>query len=89
MIAAAANWGSIAEVCITAVIGIAALAGGVQGWALKRTTKIERVMLIVAGFALVYPAAVADVVGIGLVAVALAMQWLRKDEVRLPPPRPA
>ncbi|HTP63530.1 MAG TPA: TRAP transporter fused permease subunit [Burkholderiales bacterium] len=86
---AAANWGSIAEVCITAVIGIAALAGGVQGWALKRTTTAERVMLIVAGFALVYPAAVADIAGIGLVAAALTMQWLRKNEVGAAPARPA
>jgi TRAP-type uncharacterized transport system fused permease subunit len=76
---AAANWWSIAEVCVTALIGIAALAGGVQGWALKQTTLPERVMLIVAGFALVYPSAVADVVGLGLVIVVGAMQLLRKS----------
>ena len=33
---AAANWWSIAEVTLTAAIGVAALAGGFQGWALKR-----------------------------------------------------
>jgi TRAP transporter 4TM/12TM fusion protein len=76
---AGANWGSIAEVCVTAVIGITALACGVQGWALKRTTTLERVMLIVAGFALVYPSVTADVVGLGLVAAAIAMQLLRKS----------
>jgi TRAP transporter 4TM/12TM fusion protein len=76
---AAANWWSIAEVTLTAAIGIAALAGGFQGWALKRTTLPERWMLIVAGFALVYPSALADLIGFGLVVAVLAMQYLRKQ----------
>src|SRR5712664_983068 len=74
-----ADWGSIALVTGTAALGIAALAGGVQGWALKRTTGIEQGMLIVAGRALVYPKALADAVGIALVALVLAMQFLRRD----------
>jgi len=75
---ATANWWSIAEVTLTAAIGIAALAGGFQGWALKRCTALERWMLIVAGFALVYPSTVADVIGFGLVVAALTLQYLRK-----------
>ncbi|MEN3296424.1 MAG: hypothetical protein V7642_5677, partial [Burkholderiales bacterium] len=75
---AAANWWSIAEVTFTAAVGIAALAGGFQGWALIRTTMLERVMLIVAGFALVYPTATADAVGLGLVIAALAIQYVRR-----------
>jgi len=74
-----ADWGSIALVTGTAALGIAALAGGVQGWALKRATWIEQGMLIVAGLALVYPKALADAVGIALVALVLAMQFLRRD----------
>ena len=74
-----ANWWSIGEVTLTAAAGIAALAGGFQGWALKRTTLVERWMLIVAGFALVYPSATADVVGFGLLLAALAMQALRRE----------
>ena len=70
-----ANWWSIAEVTLTAAVGIAALAGGFQGWALKRATPLERVMLIVAGFALVYPTALADAVGFLLVLAVLAMQY--------------
>ena len=76
---AAANWWSIAEVTLTAAVGIAALAGGFQGWALKRCTTLERWMLIVAGFALVYPSTLADLIGFGLVIVALLMQYLRKN----------
>jgi TRAP transporter 4TM/12TM fusion protein len=74
---AAANWWSIAEVTITCALGIAALAAGFQGWALRRTSKIERVLLIVAGFLLAYPGWMADVAGISLVVVVAAMQLLR------------
>jgi TRAP transporter 4TM/12TM fusion protein len=77
---AAANWWSIAEVAFTAAVGIAALAAGFQGWALKRTTTLERWMFIVAGFALVYPGWVADLLGFGLVSAALGLQWLRRHD---------
>jgi TRAP transporter 4TM/12TM fusion protein len=76
---AGANWWSIAEVTLTAAVGIAALAAGFQGWAIKKTTLIERVMLLVAGFALVYPSNSADIIGFGLVIAAMAMQYLRSD----------
>jgi TRAP-type uncharacterized transport system fused permease subunit len=75
---ASADWWSIAQVTLTCAVGIAALAAGFQGWALKRTTLAERWMLIVAGFALVYPGAVADLIGFGLVAAVLVMQYLRR-----------
>jgi len=77
---AAANWWSIAEVTLTAAVGIAALAAGFQGWALRRTTMIERWMLIIAGIALVYPGRIADVIGFGLVMAALAMQYFRPGD---------
>ena len=76
---AAANWWSIAQVTLTAAAGIAAIAAGFQGWALKKTTLIERWMFIVAGFALAYPGAMADLIGFGLALAALALQYLRKE----------
>ncbi len=82
---ATANWWSIAEVTLTSAIGVAALAAGFQGWAIRRTTIIERTLLIVAGFAMVWPGRVSDLVGIAVVAAALGLQMLRKVE---PQPTP-
>jgi TRAP transporter 4TM/12TM fusion protein len=76
---AGADWGSVAEVTITAAVGIVALAGSFQGWLFKRTPLYERVMLGVAGFLLVYPNVLCDIVGFVLVAMVLASQWLRKE----------
>lgn len=78
---AAADWWSIAQVTLTAAVGIAAIAAGFQGWMVLRTTAVERIMLIVAGFALVYPGTVSDIVGFALVLAAIGLQYLRSRQV--------
>jgi TRAP transporter 4TM/12TM fusion protein len=75
---AEADWGAVALVTFTAAVGIAALAGGLQGWLLRRTTVMERWMLVVAGFLLVYPKAWADLAGFGLVALVIVLQVMRR-----------
>jgi TRAP transporter 4TM/12TM fusion protein len=74
-----ADWGSIALVTITAAVGVLALAAGFQGWAWRKTTLWERIMLIVAGVALVYPGKVSDIVGFALVVIVVLTQWVKKD----------
>ncbi len=64
----------------TAFVGIAALAGGVENMLFKKTTIYERIMLIVAGLALVYPQPLYDIVGFVLIAVVIITQKLRKGE---------
>jgi TRAP transporter 4TM/12TM fusion protein len=73
-----ADWGSIALVTFTAAVGIMALAGAFQGYLFKRSPAWERLMLLVAGVALVYPKTLFDILGFGLVAVVLFTQWFRK-----------
>jgi TRAP-type uncharacterized transport system fused permease subunit len=58
--------GSIADTLltvVTALVGIAALAGGAQNWFLREANRSERAMLISAGLLLVYPELVADGIG--------------------------
>jgi len=81
---AQADWGSIALVTITAAIGIVALAGGLQGWLLRKTTSIERWTLVVAGLMLVYPRAMFDYIGAALVVTVVVLQLYRRNEARPP-----
>jgi TRAP-type uncharacterized transport system fused permease subunit len=74
---AQADWGSIARVTITACFGIAALAGGLQGWLFRKTNLLERWLLIVSGLMLVYPSALSDYIGLALLIAVIAMQRLR------------
>lgn len=67
---------------ITALVGIFALAAGMDGWMFKRATHYERAILIIAGLALVYPALVYDFVGLGLVGIAiLSQKVIRKNNL--------
>ena len=76
---AQADWMSVAIVSVTAIIGIVALAGGLQGWLLRQTKWYERTMLIISGLALVYPTTFSDVLGIVLLVLVLVLQKLRID----------
>ncbi len=80
-----ADWMSIATVTFTAAAGIAALAAGFQGWALKRANLLERWMLIAAGVMLVYINPTTDIIGFGLIATVIAMQLIRRPSVPAAP----
>jgi TRAP transporter 4TM/12TM fusion protein len=73
-----ADWASIAMVTLTAALGIASLAAGFQGWGFKRTTVVERVLFVIAGFALVYPGAIGDIFGFGGLLLAVLLQIARR-----------
>jgi TRAP transporter 4TM/12TM fusion protein len=77
---AQADWGAVAVISVTAIIGIVALAGGLQGWLLRKTSSPERWMLIVAGLALVYPTTFSDLLGLALITVVIALQKLRPGQ---------
>ena len=63
----------IAETLVTTIIGIIAYAGAVQGFWLKRTGILERVLLGMATLALFVPGLYSDFVGIGLIALVTIM----------------
>ncbi|MCX8117606.1 MAG: TRAP transporter fused permease subunit [Desulfobacterota bacterium] len=74
--------GSLTDVIwttVTAFLGVAALAGGVENWFFKKALPYERVLLIVAGLLLFYPVAQYDFIGLGLMAIALVSQKLRRE----------
>jgi TRAP transporter 4TM/12TM fusion protein len=64
---------------VTAFIGVASLAGGVENRLFKKTTLYERVMLIVAGLLLFYPVALYDFIGLGLIGLVIVSQKLRRE----------
>ena len=49
------SWIDIGEITIKTALGLGALAMAAQGWALHRTTLLERALLTLAGLLLVFP----------------------------------
>jgi TRAP transporter 4TM/12TM fusion protein len=79
-----ANWSEIAWITFTAIAGIICLAGGLQGWFIEKTNRIERIVMIASGVALAYPSNDADMggfIGFGLV---LLSQIIRNRRQRPP-----
>jgi len=65
----------------TALVGIFALAAGMDGWMFKKATWYEKVILVIAGLALVYPSWIYDLSGLSLVGFAVFSQKiLRKND---------
>jgi TRAP transporter 4TM/12TM fusion protein len=62
----------------TAVVGIVALAGGVQGWFLRAASSAERAMLVVAGLLLVYAGILPDLAGLVLIIAVAVKQKLAR-----------
>ena len=72
------EWSNILWTTATAAAGLAALAAGLTGWLLVKTTIAERALLIAAGLVLVYPSLLQDVIGIGLFGMAGILQYRRR-----------
>ncbi len=75
-----ASWGDVAAVVALAFVTMGVLAAAAQGWLLKRTTLLERSILIVAGVMMLVPRPLWDALGIGLAAGVFVLQKLRRDE---------
>jgi TRAP transporter 4TM/12TM fusion protein len=87
------SWIDVAEVTLKTALGIMALAAGMQGWVLRRTTLLERCLLILAGLLLVFPSLIeagaerisgrdieyTATLGIVIGVVVLAMQWFGRE----------
>ncbi len=65
-------------VSVTAVLGLAAIAAGINGWLLRKTTLLERILLIAAGILLIYPTTGPDLIAAALVAAVVIFQTLTK-----------
>jgi TRAP transporter 4TM/12TM fusion protein len=68
------SWVHVGWIAFTAVVGIAALACGVQKWLLRACGQFERWLLVACGLLLVYPAPATDWIGLGGLAAVLAWQ---------------
>jgi TRAP transporter 4TM/12TM fusion protein len=72
--------GQTALTVASALIGVFALAGGVQGWLLREAGRTERALLVTAGLLLFYPGLVTDALGIAMLLGVAAKQKLSQRE---------
>jgi TRAP transporter 4TM/12TM fusion protein len=72
-----ASWTDIAQVTASAALGIVCLAGGLQGWFIRKTNHLERWLMVLSGLALTYPGLQSDLAGLAGFSLAVLLQWWR------------
>jgi len=72
--------GEVVLICITSLVGIFSVSAALEGYLLRRMSWIERIVSVVGGLLLIYPGAVTDLIGVGLVAVVIVIQLVGKKK---------
>lgn len=75
--------GEIAMTIITGLMGTMALAAAIQGWFIKATSLLERLILLAAAVTLIKPGWITDLVGFGLLIVIFVVQLMGKNRAKL------
>ena len=66
---------------ITALFGIVGVASALEGYFLTDMGFIDRILFIAGGLMMIFPGTLTDTIGLGLIAAAIAMQYVRKKKV--------
>src|SRR5688572_13692093 len=72
------TWGEISLALVSGIVGVIALAAGLEGFFFKTATWVERALFLAAALLLIDPGVVTDLVGLACLASALVMQRLRR-----------
>ena len=76
------TWPQIIGAFCTASFGILLFAAGLHGYFITATTPWQRALLIVGGLLLIDPGLITDLIGAGIAALVIAVQWsTRRAEI--------
>ena len=70
--------------CMTSIIGVLGMAGGLQGYSIARCRMWERPLLALGGLALIDSGSLTDLIGIGALAAVSVLQLLRTRRTEKP-----
>jgi len=74
--------GQVLWALVTASVGVIALACGVQGYMLKSTNILQRILLFVAAFGLIKPGLITDTLGISILVIVFLWQKFQRNLVK-------
>ena len=75
------GWWEVAQICISALLGIFGIAAALNGHLYKKVPWFFRILLVAGGLGMMIPGTLTDVVGLVLVAAVVAVQyWSAKRE---------
>ena len=75
-------WYEVILITITATLGMVGVAAGLSGYFLTDMNLLERALMIGGGLALIVPGTLTDFIGLGVIALGVAFQFLRRKKVQ-------
>jgi TRAP transporter 4TM/12TM fusion protein len=82
------TWTEVLVAMLTGIVGVVALAAGLEGYFLRTASWLERALFVAAALLLIHPGLVTDVAGLALLVVGLGLQRLRPDPMATAPAAP-
>ena len=73
----------VITICITSFVGIFGVSAALEGYFLTHMRWHERILSAVGGLLLIYPGLVTDSIGLGLIAIVIALQLLHRKKAAL------
>ena len=73
-------WYEVILITITATLGMVGVAAGLSGYFLTDMNLLERALMIGGGLALIVPGTLTDFIGLGVIALGVAMQFLHRKK---------
>ena len=70
------GWWEVAQICVSALLGIFGIAAALNGHLYKKLSWVFRILLAVGGLGMMIPGTLTDVAGLALVAVVVVVQYL-------------
>ena len=70
------GWWEVAQICVSALLGIFGIAAAINGHLYKKIPWLLRIVLVAGGLGMMIPGTLTDVVGLALVAAVVAVQYL-------------
>ncbi len=67
-------------ICVTSLVGMFGVSASLEGYLLHKMQWFERIPSLAGGLLLIYPGLVTDGIGLGLIAVVIALQLLTKKK---------
>lgn len=68
----------VVQIAATSIIGLFSVSSGLEGYMLRNLHAWQRLILVAGGLALIYPGAVTDMIGVGVLALVIAAQLIEK-----------
>ena len=78
------HWYQVLQISITSIVGLFGIASGLNGHIFKHIPWFFRILLIAGGLCMMIPEIYTDIIGLGVIAAIVAIQYIMKKKEHAP-----